>query len=156
VEQGFKKGASIAQNELKDTISMLNIIAMAFLIRKEELFEQIKPEIIKLCLALCHKLLQRELSNPEAFKELLMTVLEQIKWITKDIPIDVIVSSQDYEIIQSKFNSMNISQEDMPKIHLIADPFMEKGNCRLETSIGMMNFDIKRILQDLETKILEA
>lgn len=156
IEHGLKKGTAVAHDEFKDTISMLNIIAMAFLVRKEELFEQLKPEIIKLCLVLCRKLLQRELSDPESFKELIFKLLDQIKAISKELPIDILISKHDYTLIQSKLDSIELTFKDMPKIHLSIDSFLEKGNCRLESSIGMLNFDIQRMLEDLETKMLET
>ncbi len=156
LEQGLQKGSALAHEEFKDTISMLNIIAMAFLVRKEELFEQLKPDIVKLCLVICKKLLQRELSQPEALQELIEKLLAQVKAVTKDTPVDVMISSDDYENIKAKLHDFNLNLETLPKIHFCSDPLIEKGNCRLETSVGMINFNLQRLLEDLETKILET
>lgn len=156
LELGFKQGLITARGQFKDSISMLNLIAAAFQIKKEEIFEQVKPDIVKLCLILCEKLLQKELKDPLAFASLIDKLLQQVKSIIKDVPVDVVVAPEDLEMLKNNMEAIGETGEALKQIHFIAETTMERGNCRLETSLGMLNFNIQRVLKDLEVKVLEA
>jgi flagellar biosynthesis/type III secretory pathway protein FliH len=53
-------------------------------------------------------------------------------------------------------SDIGYSSEDWQNINFIANEGMQRGNCRLETPLGLVNFDIERLLRDLEIKVLEA
>lgn len=156
LEVGFHKGAEFAHNQLKDAISMLNLVAAAFQIKKEELFEQVKPEIIKFNINLMEKLLQQQLTQPAIFAALIEKLLQQVKSNIKDVAINVILAPEDAHMLKANFQTIGLLSEALPRVNLIEEPSMARGNCRLETPLGMLNYDISRLLKDLEIKVLEV
>jgi flagellar assembly protein FliH len=156
LEIGFKQGALIAQDQFKDAVSMLNLIAASLQIKREEIFELLRPEMIKFNIRLMEKLLQEHLKNPSALMTLIEKLLLQIQSTIKDVPIKVLVSPEDYQIINQNLANIDSSSATVSQIHLLSDVTVQKGNCRLETTLGMLNYDIPRLMKDLEIKVLEV
>ena len=152
---GFKHGIEKSREELKSSIILLNTIAAAFRAKQEEAFEQAKPEIINFSITICEAMLRSELSKPKVFQEQIKRLLIHAKEILKDVSIDVVVSPEDWKMLEQSLSTSSSDIEDLRKVNFIADKTMEKGNCRLETSLGLVNFDVKRHLNDLERRLLE-
>jgi flagellar assembly protein FliH len=153
---GFQQGEMIVHDQFKDALGMLNLIAASFQMQREELFKQIKPEIIKFNINLMEKLLQQELKNPEVFISLIEKLLQQVESVIKNVSINVIVSPEDGQLLKANIQTLGLPSQALSRINLLEESTMERGNCRLETSLGMLNYDIPRLMKDLEIKVLEV
>jgi flagellar assembly protein FliH len=153
---GFKLGVSNAHVEMKAGLELLNKITATFFTKQEEMFEMSKPEIIKFALAVCDNLLHNALSQHQVFTAHIEKLLIRAKEILKDASVDVILAPEDLAMLQGHLHSVGNDREEFEKLNFISDSTMERGNCRLETSLGLLNFDIKRLLSDIEKKTLEA
>jgi|688.fasta_scaffold42843_5 flagellar biosynthesis/type III secretory pathway protein FliH len=153
---GFKQGKAAVQQELNNAVELLNKISSSLQSHKEEMFEQSKPELIRFALAICKQILRKELSDPANFTALLEKLFIQAKSILKDVPVDIVLAPEDLKMLLDNISAVGYSREELKKAHFIADPTMERGNCRLETALGLINFDIDRLMKDFEFKILEA
>lgn len=156
LEKGFKLGVEGAYAELKSTLELLSHVSDAFSVRQKEMFIQAKPELIKFALAICENLLRKTLSNPSTFASHIEFLLEQSQEILKEEPPRISLSPKDYEMLQTSLERIGHSNAEFKKLNFSQDPTMERGNCRIETSLGLLNFDIKRLLNDLERKALEV
>jgi flagellar assembly protein FliH len=156
LEMGFQQGRAIAQDQFKHAIGMLNLIAASFQIQREELFKQMKPEIIKFNINLMEKLLQQELKNPDVFISLIEKLLQQVESVVKDVSINVVVSPEDGQLLKTRFKALGLPSQALSRINLMEESTIERGSCRLETSLGMLNYDIPRLMKDLEIKVLEV
>lgn len=156
LEEGFRNGLESSQTQLKDTLNMLNLISASFQLKKEELFEEIKPEIIKFNLHLMEKLLRQQLENPILFTHLLEKLLQQVGSIMKNVPVHLCVSVEDAQMLKNHLQTDGLLSEILPLVNLVEDSLVERGNCRLETPLGLLNYDIKRLLKDLEIKVLQV
>lgn len=155
-EIGFKEGVASLQGDLESSVGVLRRVLAEFNEKKENLFDHAKPELIKFSLAVCEKILQNELSRPEKYAQLIGQLLDTAKTMVKDIPVQVYVSPEDLSRLQSHFNDFPNAFQELKSLNFIADPDLETGNCRLESSLGLVNFDILRLLKDIEQKTLEA
>ncbi len=153
-EKGFEEGAEQVKAELKVAIDLTNAIANRLAVKREDMFDQAKPEILKFCLNVCEKLIRQELSHSHTFVKMLETLLDQAKSILKDSSVHIFLAPEDIEMLQKQTKSLDYDKESFKKIHFIPDPLMSRGDCRVETSLGLVNFDIKRLLANLEEKVL--
>lgn len=156
LDMGIKQGYEIARSSLRSTIALLNNIVDAFKINQEEIYEQIKPEIIKFALSCCETLLRKELSNPKNFAAQIETLLTLGKPILKEVSVDIILAPEDLSMLEQSINDIAYEKEDFKSLNFVADKSIERGNCRLESSLGLVNFDINRLLSDLEKHVLEV
>lgn len=155
-EIGFKEGVASLQGDVETFVEILKQVLTEFKLKEEYLFDHAKPELIKFALAVCEKILRNELSNPKKYAQLIGHLLDTAKTMVKDIPVQVYVSSDDLNRLQSHFKDLPNAFQELKTIDFIADPDLEAGNCRLESSLGLVNFDIQRLLKDIEQKTLEA
>lgn len=154
LEIGFKLGSTHISTKLKTTFDLLNTIAELFSERQKEMFEIAKPELIKFCLAICENLLCKTLTDPQVFANHIETILNCSKGaLTKQST--VYLSPEDYLMLQSNFKRLENLGEEFKNLQFSPDPALERGNCRIENSLGLLNYDIKRLINDLEKKILE-
>ncbi len=156
LEIGYKEGVANVRDELKSAAELLNVTASTFQMRKEEMFELVKPELIKFSLAVCEKILRAHLTNPEIFYSLLEKLLTQAKSFLKDVPIDIVLSQEDLQMVQNHLSALGYKREDLKDVNFISTPWMERGSCRLETTLGLVNFDLNRLLSDLEILTLSS
>lgn len=152
-EDGFKEGAQQIRSELKVAVELTNKIANSLVIKKEELFEQVKPEIIKFSLAVCEKMLRKELSQSKPFMDLLESLLDQTKSILKDADIIAYLAPEDIAMLEKEMKNIGLNHS-FTNAKISADPFIQRGNCRIETALGLVNFDINRLLSHLEERVL--
>lgn len=153
---GYQQGVKVVHEELKESVELLNSISGGFQINKLEMFESAKPELIKFSLAICEKLLRNELSDPITFVAVIEKLFQQAKSILIDVPVDIVLAPEDLKLLQSNISTTGYTIEEINKANFVSDASMERGNCRIETSLGLINFDIRRLLQELEIKALEA
>lgn len=155
-ELGIKQGNETASVHLRSTITLLNSVSDALANKQEDIFEQAKPEMIKFCLAVCERIIMQELTNPQAFVRLINTLLHQVKSQLKGTHIEVLVSTEDLAMLQQSLPHIAYDMEDFKGLDFIADKTIERGNCRINMPLGLLNFDIKRLLSELEKQVLEA
>lgn len=153
-EIGFKEGVASLQRDLEHSVEILKNVLDAFKQKEEQLFDHAKPEIIKFCLAVCQKILRSELRDPNQFIQLLEHLLLAAKNIVKDVPVQVYVAPGDLLLLEKHFNDLPETCEEIRALDFIPDSDLERGNCRIESSLGLVNFDLERILKDIEQKTL--
>lgn len=154
-ELGLKQGHEQSLADLRSTISLFNQAADAFALKQKELFEQAKPEIISFCMAVCERILKRELSDSHSFKLLIETILREAKSILVGVSAEIAISPEDLVMIEQNIHEIDYNKEDFNGLIFTVDDSLERGNCRLETSLGLINFDLRRLLSDLEKEVLE-
>lgn len=155
-EIGFKEGVESLKIDLELSLEALKAVLNEFKIKQENLFEHAKPELIRFCLAICESVLREELTNPEKFAHMLEQLLQTAKSISKDISVQVFISPADLTRLKKYLEDVSDSHEEIRRLEFIADPDIEVGNCKLKSSLGLVNFDIARILKGIEQKTLEA
>jgi len=151
LEEGYKKGCEETKVEISVVLELLERLAFDLRAKQAEIFEDSKPEWIRLALTAAESVIRVDLAQPNQYEKLVENLLSKAKEFFQDAPIEIILSTQDYALLKE-----SQSLEASRKIHFLSDQTIPKGNCRLETSLGLINFNIKRLLEDLEMRLLES
>lgn len=155
LEIGLKLGMESARTEIKSSLESLQTISNAFFLNQETMFIQSKPELIKFCLAICENLIGKVLTDPKALSSHIENLLDKSKEILKDSTINIFLSPEDLIMLKNNLKSFDDNKEELTKLNFISDHSIGRGNCKIETSLGLLNFDLKRLLDDIEKKSLE-
>ena len=156
VDIGYHLGLESGEAKVKQTLQLLNKISESFAARQEEMFVLAKPELIKFSLTVCENLIHHALTDPKVFLTQITSIFDQAKEILKDSSVSVVLAQEDLDLFQNNLNELIKKNEEFKKIKFISDSTVQRGNCRVESSLGLLNFDIKRLLDDIEKKALEA
>ncbi|MFZ0565757.1 MAG: FliH/SctL family protein [Chlamydiales bacterium] len=154
-EEGKIKGEQIgyqkALEEGRIWLNLLRVIAEKMLAKKASLLDQIKPEIIEFVINICEQIIRRELSQPENLVNLINSLLMAAGSSAEADCIKIFLAPSDHAMIEN-----HLSQIQYEKIRLVPDPLMVSGDCRIETQMSFVNYNISRELADLKSKILHG
>lgn len=154
-EEGLNSGYEKAHRELIASIELVNKMANQLAFEKEEFLEKIKPEMIRLSMAVCENILRRELQIPESLTLLIERLLLQVKPIIIEGTVNVFLSPEDLDMIESYLDDINYDKEDITKLNFSADSQIKRGDLRLETDLGIVNFDVERQVKELQVQIMK-
>ena len=142
--QGFRKGEEEVEL-IKKEAEKLIIEADKY---KDELIEDLEPEIIELILDLVVKLLSDEVEiNPDVVGILIRKGLNEAA-VTGDISIHV--SKEDYEYVEDNRNEILAGVETMAKITIDEDLSLSKSECIIETEFGNINANLDEQFKELK------
>lgn len=154
-ERGVQEGYARAQEETKVLIALLQTIARKVLDQKKRLLERVKPEMIEFSMGVCERIIRSELSHPQAFVKLINSLIQSATPALKDDTLQIVLSPDDFILLEKSFTHIHYDKREIEGIRFVSDSLMRRGDCRIETKIGLLNYDISRELTDLQAKILQ-
>ena len=123
--------------------------------KNEQFLEASKAEITKLIIAICEKILHKKLENTDAFIHIVENLLSKAKSIAHGEHVQILFFPDDLETLENQLKSLDYDKHNITRLDFISDPSVPQGTCRLESSLGLINFDIKRELENLEEELLD-
>lgn len=155
LEKGKTEGMEHAQEELDQLVRPLTKAADCLRQECDSISEALRAELISLVLVVCEQIVRRELSDKEHYCQLIESLLKHASSILKTQSLDLVMAEDDLAFLREGLQTLQIDPELKTKIHLASDPNLERGDCRIETDLGLLNYDVKRQLEGLEKKLLE-
>lgn len=152
---GIEEGREDSLEQLNFLIQTLHHLSSELQSRKENLLNEIKPELIRFCLGICKKILGHELTLEKSYHAMLDHLFSKVGKMTKNQPIIVMVSKEDLGLLEG-YEAKLRENWHQNTIQIQGDPSMPRGRCCLETPLGIVNFDIDRLIKNFESKVLEG
>ncbi len=153
-EEGLQESRKLSNEEFKNATLLLKMVMLNLQETKETLAESIKPEIIKLCLLICEKILKTHLKNSKHLLKFLTELVNQVASSLADFPITLALAPEDANLLQKQCDKGYLCLSHLDPMKIIIDSKLMRGNCRIETSKGLLNFDLTRLLTELELNTL--
>ncbi len=154
-EKGERVGYYKALEESKMFVTLLQTMTRKVLEQKNRLLDQLKPEIIEFSMSVCEQVLRKELSQPHALVRLIHSLLVVVTPSLKDDSIKIVLAPDDFLMLENHFDEIQYDKREVKGIHFVSDSLMRRGDCRIETTSGLLNYDISRELNDLQAKVLQ-
>ena len=154
-EKGLKEGIEKAQQELDQALAIVNQLTSKLNDEVEGFLGKNHAELISFTLCVCERILRRELSQQDNLQKLIQMLFDQAGSILKGKRVDISVHPDDLELLEGGLAFLKIDSQLRENTTLIANPSLERGNCQLDTDLGLLNFDIRRQLDSLEKRLLE-
>lgn len=149
-------GAAGAQQTLNAALTLSEKVACAIKEEQQRLVEHARPEMIQFCLKVCEKVLRQRLEDEQALKSMLEMVLQQARSISTQSMITVHLHPDDFTLLEPHFTAGTIEHDAEQQLRYMADGSVPRAGCRVETPLGLVNFDIQRLMRGLEQKVLEV
>jgi flagellar biosynthesis/type III secretory pathway protein FliH len=154
-ERGEQIGYEKALGETTVLFSLLQTVATKLLEHKEKLLEHLKPEVVEFSITVCEQVIRNELSRPEALTTLIYSLLEFSQSKHYGQSIQIVLSSDDLSLIETRLDQIQDEIGPIKGIVFQFDPLMKRGDCRIETKTGLLNYEISRELKLLQSKVLK-
>ena len=155
-ESGSIDGRKELKEEFKESFSSLLEISKEINTNKEQLLDSAKPEIISFSLDVCKRILEKELSNPQQMTELIEKLLYQAKPFLLDKKVKISIPEEQYQNLKDSLKTTALAFEEIKECQVFSDSSLKTGNCIVESSFGLINFDLERALKEIKTRSLEV
>lgn len=155
-DRGEKAGYERALVEAHCLLQVLQTLSRKLLDYKQRLLEQLKPEVVEFAISVCERIIRKELSQPEALVKLINSLLSYAASSVRHETVHLILSPEDLVVLENHLTSIHYDKRDIGGVSFRADSLMKRGDCRIETSTGLLNYTISRQLGDLQSKVLQG
>lgn len=155
-EKGVSKGYERGVNETKPLFELLQTVAQKLFEQKKALFEQLKPEVIELAIALSERVIRKELSQPEQMVRLINSLLQASTTHFHHEPVQIVLSPEDLVMLEQHLAKIQYDRRAIVGLSFRADAWLKRGDCRIEAQSALLNYSISRELSNLQAKILQC
>jgi flagellar biosynthesis/type III secretory pathway protein FliH len=153
--QGEKRGYERAMSETHMLFTLLQKLAEKLLEQKNHLLDQLKPEVIEFALAICERVIRKELSQPEIMVHLINSLLTFSTPQFRHDTLRIVLAPEDLIMLENHLSHIQFDKREIEGLRFHSDPLMRRGDCRIEGQNGVINHTISRELADLQAKILQ-
>ncbi|MCH9610938.1 MAG: hypothetical protein S4CHLAM81_02480 [Chlamydiales bacterium] len=140
-ESGKKEGERIgyerAQNEMGSLMLLVKRLSENLMEQKKRFVKQMQPEISELVLIIAEKVIRQSLKDPEVMSAAVLQLLDLAINAFSGETLKIFVSPQDCELLQ------------IDGVTFLADQALAPGDCRIEARSGIINGQVKRLLEDM-------
>ncbi|NLY76953.1 MAG: hypothetical protein GX080_02555 [Tissierellia bacterium] len=156
VDEGFKKGYTDGYEEGKSEAQKLIDGALKlkeeYIKMRSQLLDETEEDIINLVISIYEKVIYKKV---EEDKELIISLVQNgIKDLEIKGKLTIIVSKDDYEIIQENKKLILAEATLIDEVEIRVDNDMNKGDCILETSKGDVDISISNQLEEIKELII--
>ncbi len=142
--------------EVKSLLDVLQTLSHKLLDYKQRLLEQLKPEVVEFSISVCERMIRKELSQPEVMVKLINSLLSYAASKIHTDTVHLILSAEDLVTLENHLASIHYDKREIGGVTLRSDPLMKRGDCRIETPTGLLNYSLSRQLDDLQSKVLQG
>ncbi len=151
-KEGYEQGYKIAYQEGKEASEKLIKEALEikenYIQLKSQLLRETEEEIIKLVIAIYEKVLYQKVDEDE--KLIISLVLNGIDNLEISEKLTIIVSQDDYEIVENSKNLILAKASLIDELDIRVNSDMRKGDCMIETSMGSVDVGINNQLDEVK------
>ena len=151
-EEAFKEAAEEFQNSLQ----LVQSFTKNLQVERENILDKNRGEIIELCISISEKVLSKELSNKQHLIQTIGNVLSKAKSISHNEAVHIFLSEGDYEKFKGQIEKIHFDHIKSKSLDFASDINVKVNNFRIESSLGILNFDIKRQLELIENDLIQA
>lgn len=150
--EGYDKGYTEGKEEAKKLINEALEIKDSYIQKRSQLLKESEHDLIELVISIYEKVLHK---NVEEDKELIVSlVLKGIEDLEIKDNLTVIVSKEDYDVINKHKDIILAKASLLDKIDIRINSDMSKGECMLETSKGNIDVSISNQLREVKELII--
>ena len=147
-EDGFQKGENEAQKLIDEALEIKN----EYINRRNSLLKEAEEDIVNLIITIYEKVLYKRVEEDRDL--ILSLVLNGIKDLEIKDKLTIIVSKDDYEVIEENKKHILAKATLIDDIEIRVDNDMVKGDCILETSKGDVDVSINNQLKEIKELIV--
>ena len=144
-EQGRIDAEQAIQKEVEQTIEAFSLACKEIDNQHKALLEQSRGDMINLVMALCKKIIGRELTTGRNI--IVDTLKNAVELAIKDNEYDIWINPEDLATVEELVPELIGSVQKLEHVTLKTDPNITPGGCRLDSSICTVDATIEAQLE---------
>jgi flagellar assembly protein FliH len=149
--QGQKDGFEIGQKSMAIVRDHLEKLLYSLAGFPEQLFAEYREWIINTCLAISRHVVRRELAGD--IEPLIQLIDSLLKQAAEGYSMAIHVNPNDLDLLEKQLDFQQFIAALERTLHFKADPQLERGGCRMETDIQLLDASIEQQFTLIENAI---
>jgi flagellar assembly protein FliH len=156
-EEGYRRGYAAALEEARREAEEIRLQAQAVLQEarrlREEMIAGAEPELVELALDIARQVVHRQLSvEPETVANVVREAALRLRGRRQLV---VLVNPQDAALVHSRVSELRAELGPEATIHVLSDPGIPAGGCRVESEAGQVEATVEGQLERLGRALRE-
>ena len=150
--QGEKDGLDLGQKSVQVVGSQIERLAKSMKALPAKIFEDYRQWLIRTSIGIARQIVNREIqTTPEIVADLVRDLVAEAE---QHSTLTVHLNPNDLELLEKKTDFTSMADEK--NFVLKADREVERGGCRIESAIQLVDGSFEAMFQKLEKQLLEA
>jgi flagellar assembly protein FliH len=149
--QGQKDGFEVGQKSMAIVKEHLEDLFNGLQRLPEKLLEDYREWIISSCLGMARHVARRELAGDS--QQLVQLIDALLREAEENHALTLHVNPNDLDLLEKNVDLLHLSSSSGRTFHLKADPRLERGGCRLESDIQLLDASIEKQFELLEQSL---
>ena len=152
-EKGLADGMRAAEEAYRAKIGRLDALSTRLQAEREEFFDRIEPEVVRLAVSIAEKILDQELElRPELVVDMVRSAMKRLRDREQ---LRVSVNPRDFEQVRSARDDLIGAVDGVRKLDVIEDRRVDAGGCVIESQNGTLDGRIRTQVKEI-TSALEG
>jgi len=153
-EQGSREGREAARQDLLPSATAFANAGQALIVLEEKLVSDCRPELVRLAVEIAEKIVGKALDEDA---NIVTSVLERAKQESINArEIRVWLHPTDYETLKEiSPDAVKCGEQQGRRIAVLASEEIERGGCRVETELGVVDATIPVQFEEIQRQLLD-
>jgi len=152
-EQGLARGMQAAEEAYRAKLARLDALADSLQRERQDFFDRVEPEVVRLSVSIAEKILARELElRPDAVVDMVRSAVKRLRDREQ---LRVSVSPRDFEQVRSARDDLIGAIDGVRSLEVVEDRRVDPGGCVIESQNGTLDARVKTQLDQLSS-VLEG
>jgi flagellar biosynthesis/type III secretory pathway protein FliH len=157
-EQGLARGLEDGRAEAKQELSLSQVALVqagqSLIVLEEQLVSRLTPQLVRLALAIAEKIVGREVAEDPT---IVASVLERAR---AELPqarhVRIWLHPRDHQFLQeAQPDLVWVGEKGGRKVEVLSSEEVDRGGCRVETEMGVVDATIPVQLQEIRRQLLD-
>ena len=152
--EGYAKGREAAETRHQGLLSEAQNAIEEFEREKNDYWESIEPELVRLAVEIAEKIIRNELSaKPEIVLDIAKSAIRQVR---QRESVRLRVNPADMEVVKSQRTEILESADGARHLEVVDDRRVDRGGAMIESDDGTLDARIATQLSETEKALMEA
>jgi len=152
--KGLAEGISTAEQAYREKLARLDALAASLAVERQEFFDRIEPELVRLSIVIAEKVIGRELEvAPETVLDIVRSAMKRLR---ERETLRLSVNPRDLDTVKNARDDLISAVDGVRKLEVVEDRRVDPGGCVIESPSGTLDARIRTQIDEVSRALGEA
>jgi flagellar assembly protein FliH len=152
--KGLADGIRTAEEAYREKLARLDALAASLAADRQEFFDRIEPELVRLSIVIAEKVIGHELElAPETVVDIVRSAMKRLR---ERETLRVSVNPRDLDTVKNARDDLIGAVDGVRKLEVVEDRRVDPGGCVIESPSGTLDARMKTQIDEISRALGEA
>jgi len=152
--KGLAEGIHTAEQAYREKLARLDALAASLAGERQEFFDRIEPELVRLSIVIAEKVIGRELEvAPETVLDIVRSAMKRLR---ERESLRLSVNPRDLDTVKNARDDLISAVDGVRKLEVVEDRRVDPGGCVIESPSGTLDARMKTQIDEVSRALGEA